>query len=536
MEVVPDRRALLRAGVAVLGGAAAGGAGLLTGCSSDGSPTPAPGGSVTAGPAETSTSLDPAQSWDTLATGLTGSLVRPGDGDYDTARALIDPAFDTIRPQGIAYTANQADVATAVGFARETGVSLAARCGGHSYGGYSASEGLIVDLTRMNQVTVDDKGVATVGAGARLIKVYTDLAAAGRAIPAGSCPTVGISGLALGGGVGVLGRLHGLTCDRMTGADVVLASGEAVRVDEKRDADLFWALRGAGGGNLGIVTAFRFATHAARSLTLFSLRWPWGSAQEVLAAWQQWVTGKLGGMPDELWTTLVAGSVPGASTPSLRISGVYAGTRDGLTGPLADLRAAVRTGAPTATSITEHDHLTAMRIEGGCSASGGDCGSTAGIRAGARRSGQRAASAILTTPLTTAGTEVLTRMIEERQRDPLATASGGIILDAWGGEISRVGAADTAFVHRNAIASIQYFGGYPAGASAEVLEANTRWLRETTAAAAPHVSGQAYQNYIDPDLTDWADAYYGANLPRLRTVKKHYDPQNLFHFAQSIPA
>ncbi|MDT3446290.1 FAD-binding oxidoreductase [Pseudofrankia sp. BMG5.37] len=535
MEVVPDRRTALRLGLSVLGGAAVGGGGLLAGCSSDGSPAPTPSPSATASPPGPSPSLDPTQSWDTLAARLTGELVRPGDGEYDTARALFDPAFDTVRPQGVAYAANQDDVATAVRFARATGVGLAARCGGHSYGGYSTTEGLVVDVTRMNQVSVDDHGVATIGAGARLIKVYTDLAGVERAIPGGSCPTVGISGLALGGGVGVLGRLYGLTCDHMTGADVVLASGETVRVDENHDSDLFWALRGAGGGNLGIVTAFRFATHAARSLTLFSLRWPWGAAQEVLTAWQDWVTGKLGAMPDELWSTLVAGSVPGGSAPTLRISGVFAGVRAGLSGPLADLRAAVRSASPAGTSITEHDHLAAMRIEGGCSASGGECGSTAGIRAGARRPGQRAASSILLAPLAPAGNEVLVRMIEERQRDPLATASGGIILDAWGGAIGRVGPAETAFVHRDAIASIQYFGGYPAGASAEVVDANGRWLRDTVAAAAPHVSAQAYQNYIDPELTDWAQAYYGANLPRLRTVKTHYDPDNLFRFPQSIP-
>jgi len=536
MEVVPDRRAVLRAGLAVLGGAATG-TGLLAGCSSDGSPAPSPSGP--GGPAPSvlspSPSLDPAQSWDALAARLAGPLVKPGDADYDTARALFDPAFDTVRPQGVAYATSQQDVATAIQFARAAGVGLAARCGGHSYGGYSTTEGLIVDVTRMNQVSVDGNGIATVGAGARLIKVYTDLAGAGRAIPAGSCPTVGISGLALGGGVGVLSRLHGLTCDRMTGADVVLASGETVRVDENHDADLFWALRGGGGGNLGIVTVFRFATHTARSLTLFSLRWPWTVAQEVLAAWQDWVTGRLGAMPDELWSTLVAGSVPGGSTPTLRISGVFAGARAGLSGPLADLRAAVHSASPASTSITEHDHLAAMRIEGGCSASGGECGSTAGIRAGARRPGQRAASSILLTPLGSAGNEALVRMIEERQRDPLATAGGGIILDAWGGAIGRVGPAETAFVHRDAIASVQYFGGYPAGAPAEVIEANSRWLRDLVAAAAPHVSKQAYQNYIDPELADWAAAYYGTNLPRLRTTKTHYDPDNLFRFAQSIP-
>jgi FAD/FMN-containing dehydrogenase len=229
------------------------------------------------------------------------------------------------------------------------------------------------------------------------------------------------------------------------------------------------------------------------------------------------------------------GATYGAAEPTLRVSGVFAGTPEGLSGPLADLRGAVRAAPPASSSVVTHDYLAAMRIEGGCSASSGTCGSTAGIRAGAARAGQRAASAILTAPLPAAGVDALTHMLAERLTNPVATASGGIILDSWGGAIGRVGASDTAFSHRDAIASIQYFAGYPAGASAEVIEGAHSWVRGTVAAVAPYASGQAYQNYIDPELADWATAYYGANLPRLKAVKRHYDPDNLFRFAQSIP-
>ncbi|ADP85102.1 FAD-binding oxidoreductase [Pseudofrankia inefficax] len=533
MGVVTDRRTVLRAGLAMLGGAVGT---VAAGCSPGRShaPTgPAASGSIASA---SGTPLGPAQSWDAFAGRLAGQLVRPTDSDYDRARALFDPAFDTVRPQGIAYAANPADVAEAVRFARATGVGLAARCGGHSYAGYSTSDGLVVDVTRMNQVSVASNGVATVGGGTRLIKLYTDLAGAGRSMAGGSCPTVGIAGLTLGGGIGVLGRLYGLTCDQLTGADVVLASGERLSVDENHDADLFWALRGGGGGNVGIVTAFRFATRPARSLTLFSVRWPWSAAADVITAWQQWITGRLGVMPDTLWSTVVAGSVPGGSAPTLRVSGVFAGDRTGLNGPLADLRAALRSVAPVSTTIVDHDYLTAMRLEGGCSASGDTCGSTAGISAGARRPGQKAASAILLSPIAPAGVDVLSRQVEARQRDPLAKASGGIILDSWGGAISKVSPSETAFVHRDAIASVQYFASYPAGATAENVRAAHGWVRDTAAAVAPYVSDQAYQNYIDPDLANWAQAYYGANLPRLTAIKRHYDPDNLFRFAQSIPS
>jgi len=534
MSVVADRRAVLGAGLALLGAAAGG---LLDGCSSGGSPRPAASSGATGRPSPTVT---PTGSWDAFARRISGQLVRPGDADYDRARALVDPAFDTVHPQGVLYAADAADVAEAVRFAGATGVTLAARCGGHSYAGYSTSTGLVVDVTRMNQVSIAGDGTATVGAGTRLLKLYTDLAGAGRAVGGGSCPTVGICGLTLGGGIGVLGRLYGLTCDQLTGADVVLSSGERLTVDANHDADLFWALRGGGGGNVGIVTELRFATRPTRSLTLFSLRWPWSAAADVLTGWQRWITGGLGQMPDTLWSTAVAGaaysgSPAGGPVPTLRVSGVFAGDPSGLAGPLADLRAAVRSAAPLGTSIVEHDHLTAMRIEGGCSASGADCGSTAGISAGASRPGQKATSAILLRPVASTGIDVLIRTVEERLRDPLATASGGFILDSWGGAIGRVGPAETAFVHRSAIASVQYFAGYPAGAPAEAVDAAHGWVRDITAAVAPYVSDQAYQNYIDPELVDWPRAYYGANLPRLTAVKRHYDPDNLFHFPQSIP-
>jgi FAD/FMN-containing dehydrogenase len=202
MDAVTDRRTVLRAGLAALGGSA-----LLGACSSGGSPGAGKPAATTAAPASGSPTTSPAPSWDTLASRLHGQLVRPGDTDYDRARALFDPAFDGVRPQGVVYAADPGDVAEAIRFAGATGVPLAARCGGHSYAGYSTSAGLVLDVTRMNQVSVGGDGLATVGAGTRLIKLYTDLATAGRALPGGSCPTVGISGLTLGGGIGVLGRL-----------------------------------------------------------------------------------------------------------------------------------------------------------------------------------------------------------------------------------------------------------------------------------------------------------------------------------------
>ncbi|CAO5248107.1 FAD-binding oxidoreductase [Frankia sp. AgKG'84/4] len=524
-----DRRSLLRAagaGGLSLAGLAAGG-GLLSACDSGGS---GPRG-ATASDAD----------WAALDARLAGPLLRPGSPDYAGAAQLFDPAFDSIRPQAVARATSPADVAACVDFARRTGLPLAARAGGHSYGGYSTTTGLVVDVTPMAAVTVAAGGRARVGAGALLVDVYDRLGQAGLALPAGSCPTVGIAGLALGGGIGVLGRRYGLTCDRMVSADVVLASGETVHADAEHEPDLFWALRGAGGGNVGIVTSFTFATHRATPLVLFTLHWPWAAAADVVAGWQKWIS-EPGGAPDTVWSTCVVSSAPASgvgAAPVLRVSGVLSGgAGDAAVAGLRSQLAALADAAghqPSSASVVTREHRAAMLIEAGCAGrSVASCHLRGRAPAGTlARVAQRAASAFLLKPMPAPGVEAMLGAIERRQR-MAGAGSGAVILDTWGGEINRVAPGDTAFVHRGAIASAQYVAGYDIGASAAVREANQGWLRSTVAATAPYVSRTAYQNYIDPELADWAQAYYGANLERLRRVKRAYDPSGLFRFAQGL--
>nr|WP_308301642.1 FAD-binding protein [Frankia umida] len=526
----PDRRSVLRAaGMGGLGlaGLVAGG-GALAGCQ-DGTTPAAPTGSP-----------EPA-AWAALDARLDGRLLRPGDPDYPAASRLFDPAFDDVRPAAVARARSAADVRACVEFARQQDLAITARAGGHSYGGYSSTTGLVVDVTAMATVTPNADGTARIGAGALLVDVYDQLGQAGRALPAGSCPTVGIAGLALGGGIGVLGRRHGLTCDRMLSAEVVLASGEVVRTDASHDPELLWALRGGGGGNVGIVTSFDFATHAATPLVLVSCRWPWAASAEVLAAWQRWISDP-GGAPDTFWSTCVVSSVPSGGvggTPALRLSGVSCGPADeaGVAAVRAQLDALADAAGqqPISVSVVPREHRRAMLIEAGC----------AGLEVAAchprdrapggtlPRVAQRAASAFLREPLSTGGVATMLAAIERRQRTAGAR-SGAIILDSWGGEINRVAPADTAFVHRSTIASAQYVAGYDIRDPPAAKAANEAWLRATVAAMAPHVSSSAYQNYIDPELSDWARAYYGDNLGRLRQAKRVYDPDNLFRFAQGI--
>jgi FAD/FMN-containing dehydrogenase len=161
---------------------------------------------------------------------------------------------------------------TPVDFARHCGIETATRSGGHCLAGYSSTRGVLIDVRPMCSVLVAD-GVTRVGAGTRTGDLCERLFAQGLAIPTGTCPSVGIAGLTLGGGLGILGRAYGLTLDHLLGAQVVLADGRVVECDEHHDPDLFWGLRGAGAGNFGVVTSFTFEPKPAPRMTNFHLVW-----------------------------------------------------------------------------------------------------------------------------------------------------------------------------------------------------------------------------------------------------------------------
>src|SRR5712691_7762647 len=251
------RRAFLR-------GLAVGGVVIAGGCvPSDAGSAPSPPATApitvaprTPSPAPTVAAPD----WTALRAALRDGLVRPDDPSYDTARVLYNTRFDGVRPQAVARCATAEDVRECGRFARTYGVQLALRSGGHSYAGWSTGAGLVVDVGRMSAIDVQSDRV-TVGAGARLIDLYDAVAARGQGVPAGSCAAVGVTGLTLGGGMGVLSRAWGLTCDDLVAAQVVTADGQVRDCDEARDADLFWALRGGGGGSFGVVTSLTRLTH-----------------------------------------------------------------------------------------------------------------------------------------------------------------------------------------------------------------------------------------------------------------------------------
>ncbi|GII75351.1 hypothetical protein Sru01_03330 [Sphaerisporangium rufum] len=488
MNPALDRRDLLRASAALPLVAAAGGTAARTG------PAPA--------------------DWRSLGTGLAGRLIRPGDAAYDAARRLYNPSFDHIRPGGVAYCANPADVAECLAFARRFRVPVTARSGGHSYAGWSTGTGLVIDVSPMDAVRATG-GRATIGAGAQLIDVYDRLAARGVSIPAGTCPTVGIAGLTLGGGIGVVSRRYGLTCDVLESVRVVTADGRVLDCDANHHPDLYWASRGGGGGNFGVAVSFTFRTHRTRDVTVFSLSWPWSWARRALAAWQSFAPHA----PDELWSALHLGHDP---APDLRIIGVHLGSRAEcarLLAPLVD-----RIGAPASRSLTQTSHRRAMMIEAGCGSRTVSQCHRAGDLPGRTPDGTfprdafGARSHLAYRPLPAAGVAALVDQVARPGRH-------SVLLDALGGAVGRIRPDATAFPHRTALFSVQYYAHRQGAAG---------WLRAAHAAMAPHFGEHAYVNYIDPALRDWRRAYYGGNAGRLARVKAAYDPGRLFRFPQAV--
>ncbi|WP_275291691.1 FAD-binding oxidoreductase [Amycolatopsis sp. La24] len=460
--------------------------------------TAKPGPSVPQTSPTTRTSVPPSTSskpsgppdWNALRGKLSGDLVLPSDDGFATAKRAFNPLFDGHNPAAVAKCAKPEDVQACVEAAGGR-VPLAARSGGHSYAGYSAPDGgLVLDVGGMAGVDVQGDQVV-IGAGAKLGDVYSALAKAGRCLPAGSCPTVGIAGLALGGGIGVLTRKYGLTCDRLQSAQIVTPDGKLRTVSAQADDDLFWALRGGGGGNFGVVTSFTFTTVEAPTVTVFSLKFPSGSASDVVDAWQRWLPSA----PPELWSNCV---VSGGPSGACRVGGAFVGSSAGLTSALSGFSV-----TPSSRTMKTLSYGAAMNYFSGSS----------------ERQTFVASSRIITDP------------VDGGKIADLASGHKGmdLLIDGLGGAVGDIAPTATAFPHRKALASIQVYA--PATASSQ--DAARKSVSTVVGGLADAGARGGYVNYIDPDLPDWKSAYYGDNAARLDQVAKKYDPNGVFNFAQS---
>jgi FAD/FMN-containing dehydrogenase len=429
-----------------------------------------------------------------------------------SAAAKKDISFNKrtqISPKVRVIAGSAAAVGATILWATRNGVGFAIRSGGHSYEGLSQSPDLVIDVRGMAGIELSaDKKSVSIGSGASLGAVYKALAPAHLAIPAGSCFPVGVAGHSLGGGFGLIGRPFGLACDSILSMEMVDAAGQVRHVSETENPDLFWALRGGGNGNFGVVTNFNFRTSAVNMVVQFGRTWnkPVAQAVKVVQAWQQWLED----LPPAITCILKMEKASGGLI-RVRLFGLSVQSQSKLELELARLEKVA--GRPTEILTKSKTFLAAATVF-----NGGDD----------EPKFQKATSDNVTEAMSEQGIRTLLTGLRS------APATIAVLFDSYGGEINKIASDATAFAHRgNTRYSIQYTKEWTAAAD---TAANAAMVRTLHTSMQPFVSGGAYVNYCDLDLKDgYAKAYWGDNLARLISIKAQVDPDNVFRHAQSVP-
>ena len=448
----------------------------------------------------------PESAWQELAEAVAGDVVRPETPGYDVLRRPAIPRFDDVRPAAVVLCDGAEDVAATLALARSAGLPVAVRSGGHCFAGRSTTEGVVIDVSPLDSVAVAGDR-ATIGAGARLGDVYDALDAHGLTIAGGCGPTVGIAGLTLGGGLGILGRLHGLTSDRLRAAEVVLADGRLVSCDADAEADLFWALRGAGGARFGVVTSLVFETIPAPPTTAFELVWAPADAASLITAWQVWAPTA----PDAMAASLLLNAELGALR--VRVFGAMAASEAETARRLDELAAAAG-AAPTSATLQPGSYREAKRFLSGLGEAEEE--DAAHPFSKSEFFAQRLPAEAIDALVAHLGT---------------APTAAELDFSPWGGAYTRVAPEATAFAHRDARFLLKQAVVVDADASDSGRAAARDWLARSWQLAHPFGTGGVYPNFPDPDFDDWDAAYHGANRERLLAVKRRYDPDDVFSAA-----
>ncbi len=450
---------------------------------------------------------------DALEALLPGKVRLAGHPEYVSLATSWNGRY---RAQPIAIVRAHAatDIALALSWARPRGIAVVARSGGHSYIGGSLTDGLVIDVSPMSTVTFDASTErATIGAGARLGPIYASLFCdhGQRTFTSGSCPSVGISGITVGGGYSSQSRLTGLTIDAVRAFEVVLADGSIVRADARSEPDLFWALRG-GGGAFGIVGGLEIATRPWLPLSVVTMTWPWSASAQAFSVWSSWIAS----LPSDVtssatWTTSGTSATQRFRTQVRTLAGPAA----------AEALASSLEKAVGATSTRS----TSTSAAPDCNESGTGSGLPS-----------RNTSLFGAGPIALTAGQAIKEAFEARLAEPALFQgdSGQVISHAFGGAVSAVAPDATAFAHRNAAFLSQILAGWSANAAAPRVEANIAWVDALRDALQPAYGGAAYLNYPDERIADWRNAYWGGNHVRLAKVKSAYDPDRVIRGKQFL--
>ena len=438
---------------------------------------------------------------------LTGRIVTPDDLGYEQARTnnnLNNPKY----PSVIVFCQDTKDVINALNWARENNEPFRIRSGRHSYENYSLlNKGLVIDISDMNDIQLNlQEMTVKIEAGANLGSVYRVLGEQGVTIPAGTESSVGVVGLTLGGGIGMLSRPFGLTCDNLIEIEMVGVSGHegatVIQANRQKNSDLLWASCGGGGGNFGIVTSLTFKLHPINDVAIFSITWGWEDFERAFDAWQKWAP-----YTDERLTSQI--ELKSKEIDEIVAQGEFVGSASELKKLLRPLR---KTGTPRNIWIKEVPYLKAVEFFD--------------IPSGNQPALRKRSGSFIERPFPHAA---IVQMKEFLAKPPNRNTT--IWQQSLGGAVGQVAPNRTAYYYRNALMAQEYNTSWK---KPKEEEKNIRWVENVRRALSPYTTGD-YVNFPDRFIKDWLTAYYGRNVRRLREVKSKYDPLNVFHFPQSIP-
>jgi FAD/FMN-containing dehydrogenase len=443
---------------------------------------------------------------------LRGSLCLQDEAGYDEARTIWNAMIDR-RPGAVVRCGGASDVMRAVRLARDNGLLVAVRGGGHNISGSAVCEGgLLIDLSPMRSVRVDpNKRTARVEPGVTLGEFDKEAQAFGLATPLGINSTTGVAGLTLGGGFGWLSRKFGFTVDNLISADVVTADGALVQASAVENPDLFWAIRG-GGGNFGVVTSFEFKLHpVGPNVASGLIVHPFARARELLAGYREVAAAA----PDELTVWVVLRKAPPLPFLPAEVHGkeilvfavCYAGEPANAEKTLAPLRAL---GEPIADVIGVQPYAAWQTAFDPLLTPGA-------FNYWKSHNFTALSDGLLDTLVDYVGT--------------LPTEECEIFIGQVGGASSRIGADATAYPHRDANFVMNVHTRWRERGDEQTA---IKWAREFFAATAPHATGGVYVNFMPDDETERVPGAYGSNYARLAALKAKYDPGNLFRLNQNV--
>jgi len=445
-------------------------------------------------------------------TGLRGAVSLPGDDGYEEARSVWNGMIDH-RPALAVHAAGVADVVACVNYARETGIPVSVKGGGHGVGGKAVcDDGLLIDLSGMKDIRIDTEArTARVGGGATLGDVDHETQAFGLAVPAGIVSETGVAGLTLGGGIGYQARRSGLTIDNLLGAEMVLADGSFVKVDENHRPDLFWAIRG-GGGNFGVVTSFLYRLHELGPEVMTSLAYyDIAEAADILRFYDRFMSESDNGCAVYC---LFANVPPAPHFPEERHGKPAAVLHACYAGPVEEGRRALAPlneyGDPFFRAFAPMKFTDLQRAF--------DPGVPKGMRAYWKGAN-----------FEEIGEEAIGIMSQAVRSIPGPLSLLGF--EPLGGKVSEVEPTATAYAHRSARYSLGLWSGWHDPGEDESIIA---WTRELYEAMRPHSSEGVYFNYLDADDQALVTSALGDNYERLKEIKAKYDPGNLFRSNMNI--